>query len=112
MHGLGADRARIRAAVGPCIGQGAYQVGPEFEAAFLAQDRASSPFFSRGKEQECLHFDLGGARVLFASTVRAWPDWRSAALHGTRQVCTNSSAIAARAPARKPTTTAKYLPSS
>lgn len=60
MHGLGADRSRIRAAVGPCIGQGAYEVGPEFEAALLAQDRASLPFFSRSDERERPHFDLGG----------------------------------------------------
>jgi hypothetical protein len=60
MQGLGADCSHIRAAVGPCIGQGAYEVGPEFEAAFLAQDRDSSPFFSRGKDQERPHFDLGG----------------------------------------------------
>src|SRR5256714_6162323 len=29
---LGADRSHIRAAVGPCIGTAAYEVGPEFEA--------------------------------------------------------------------------------
>ena len=31
MEDLGAKRERIRAVVGPCIGQGAYEVGTEFE---------------------------------------------------------------------------------
>ena len=34
MEKLGAKRERIRAAIGPCIGQAAYEVGPEFEARF------------------------------------------------------------------------------
>jgi polyphenol oxidase len=85
MHGLGADRSRIRAAVGPCIGQGAYEVGPEFEAAFLAQDRASSPFFSRDKEQERPHFDLGGY-------VRLRLDRAGVAGMGQRPDCTYAQA--------------------
>src|SRR5262249_6097173 len=31
---LGADPSRIRAAVGPCIAQASYEVGPEFHARF------------------------------------------------------------------------------
>jgi polyphenol oxidase len=57
MERLGARRGRIRAAVGPCIGQVAYEVGPEFEREFLAQDQASRRFFvsvANGKP----HFDL------------------------------------------------------
>ncbi|HEX5957516.1 MAG TPA: polyphenol oxidase family protein, partial [Hyphomicrobiaceae bacterium] len=38
MEGLGAQRRRMAAAVGPCIGAGVYEVGPELEAEFLAQD--------------------------------------------------------------------------
>jgi YfiH family protein len=60
MEGLGADRARIQAAVGPCIGQAAYEVGPEFEAQFLGQDRANARFFARTDQQARPHFDLSG----------------------------------------------------
>ena len=38
MIGIGAKRHRIRAALGPCIGPTAYEVGPEFMAAVLAAD--------------------------------------------------------------------------
>ena len=60
MEGLGAERARIRAAVGPCIGQAAYEVGPEFEAQFLSQERANARFFSRTDPNARPHFDLPG----------------------------------------------------
>jgi YfiH family protein len=60
MERLGARRERIGAAVGPCIGQDAYEVGPEFQAAFLAQDPASREFFSQRSETERPHFDLAG----------------------------------------------------
>ena len=39
MEQLGADRSRITAVLGPCIGPEAYEVGPEFEATFLAQSK-------------------------------------------------------------------------
>ncbi|HVX36221.1 MAG TPA: peptidoglycan editing factor PgeF [Hyphomicrobium sp.] len=60
MERLGARRERIRAAVGPCIGQDAYEVGPEFEAEFLSRDPASREFFSRRSETGRPHFDLSG----------------------------------------------------
>ncbi|AGK58898.1 hypothetical protein HYPDE_36133 [Hyphomicrobium denitrificans 1NES1] len=60
MERLGARRDRIRAAVGPCIGQEAYEVGPEFEAEFLEPDPANRDFFSRRSETERPHFDLSG----------------------------------------------------
>ncbi|MDP3459898.1 MAG: polyphenol oxidase family protein, partial [Hyphomonas sp.] len=41
MEALGADRARIRAAIGPTIQQASYEVGPEFRDAFLAAHPAS-----------------------------------------------------------------------
>ena len=47
MERLGARRERMRAAVGPCIGQAAYEVGPEFEQDFLRQRRDNARFFSR-----------------------------------------------------------------
>lgn len=59
MQGLGADRRRIRAAVGPCINQPAYEVGPEFEAELMALDPGNARFFSRpGGPLGRPHFDL------------------------------------------------------
>ena len=60
MEKLGASRGRIRAAVGPCINQAAYEVGPEFEADFLARDPGYVRFFSRASPQTRPHFDLPG----------------------------------------------------
>lgn len=65
MEKLGAQRGRIRAAVGPCINQGAYEVGPEFEARFLAEDQWFARFFRRPQPGaqpliERPHFDLPG----------------------------------------------------
>ena len=54
MAGLGAEPARIVAAIGPCIAQASYQIGPEFPAPFLAQDPANAAFFADGR------FDLPG----------------------------------------------------
>jgi YfiH family protein len=60
MEQLGATRARIRAAIGPCISQRNYEVGPEFEAELLALDIANARFFqgSAGAARAC--FDLAG----------------------------------------------------
>lgn len=60
MQSLGASVGRIRAAVGPCIGQDAYEVGPEFEAAFLARDPANRRYFVRPTPEARPHFDLAG----------------------------------------------------
>jgi hypothetical protein len=58
MESLGAVRGRICSAVGPCIGQSAYEVGPEFEAVLLAQDPANARFFDRPAEGARARFDL------------------------------------------------------
>lgn len=58
MEAIGADRARIRAAIGPCIGQAAYEVGLEFEAQVVALDPANSCFFMRPSPGARPHFDL------------------------------------------------------
>jgi YfiH family protein len=58
MEGLGGVRARMRAAVGPCINQPAYEVGPEFEAEFLRADAANFRFFVRASEAQRPCFDL------------------------------------------------------
>jgi len=41
----GADPARIAAAIGPCIHQQSYEVGPEFEARFLDKDASFASYF-------------------------------------------------------------------
>ncbi len=61
MESLGADRASIASAVGPCIAQASYQVGPDFPDAFLADDPANAAFFAPDPEEGDKHrFDLRG----------------------------------------------------
>ncbi|MBN2628989.1 MAG: peptidoglycan editing factor PgeF [Rhodobacteraceae bacterium] len=59
MEGLGAHRRDISAIIGPCISQGAYEVGPEFFYSFTDADPAYSRFFATGKGDRML-FDLPG----------------------------------------------------
>ena len=59
MEGLGAARGRIRAAIGPCISQAAYEVGPEFIEEFMDRDPGSDRFFANGAHDRHL-FDLPG----------------------------------------------------
>jgi YfiH family protein len=60
MLALGASRGAIRAALGPCIAQASYEVGPEFVAAFAAADGGSARFFSPGVNEGRAMFDLHG----------------------------------------------------
>jgi YfiH family protein len=57
MEDLGADRGNIVAVIGPCISQKAYEVGPEFLEAFLADDPDNARFFAEGDGDRYL-FDL------------------------------------------------------
>ncbi|SPF77642.1 peptidoglycan editing factor PgeF [Pseudoprimorskyibacter insulae] len=57
MTAIGADRAKIRAVIGPSISQRAYEVGPEFFESFMAEDDASGRFFAKGQGDRFL-FDL------------------------------------------------------
>jgi YfiH family protein len=57
MEALGAKRSRICAAIGPCISQRAYEVGPEFFEDFTRQNSEFSRFFANGKEDR-MQFDL------------------------------------------------------
>lgn len=57
MEALGADRARISAAVGPCIARASYEVSEAFAAPFLAQDAENGRFFAAGRPGH-LMFDL------------------------------------------------------
>ncbi|WP_020185999.1 peptidoglycan editing factor PgeF [Methylopila sp. 73B] len=60
MEKLGARRERVVAALGPCIRQASYEVGPEFAARFAAVDAENARFFApSGKPGHAL-FDLGG----------------------------------------------------
>jgi YfiH family protein len=58
MESLGASRLRIAAAIGPCINQPAYEVGPEFEAQFLMADPTYARFFDRPGPGARPRFDL------------------------------------------------------
>jgi YfiH family protein len=60
MENLGARRARIVAALGPCIAQRSYEVGPEFPAAFLAQSPDNAAFFAPSRRDGHHMFDLPG----------------------------------------------------
>jgi YfiH family protein len=60
MEGLGADRDRITAALGPTIRQPNYEVGPEFVDRFLAGDPGNSRFFRPSQRAGHAMFDLSG----------------------------------------------------
>jgi len=49
MERLGADRSRIAAAVGPCIGRASYEVDDGFLARFAADDPENERFFLAGR---------------------------------------------------------------
>ena len=57
MEKIGARRNRIRAAVGPCIGQPSYEVDDAFRARFDEADAANARFFVPGPRGKP-HFDL------------------------------------------------------
>ena len=70
MEALGADRRRIAAAVGPCIGQASYEVAADLRDAVLARDPADARFFVDGRPERW-QFDLAGycaARLRAAGT--------------------------------------------
>ena len=70
MEALGADRRRIAAAVGPCIGQASYEVAADLRDAVLARDPADASFFADGRPERW-QFDLAGycaARLRAAGT--------------------------------------------
>jgi YfiH family protein len=58
MEAQGAQRARIRAVVGPCISAASYEVGAEFLARFAHEAPGSERFFSPGDEPGKQLFDL------------------------------------------------------
>jgi YfiH family protein len=58
MVALGAEPARISAAIGPCIGPASYEVGLEFLETFVAADAANARFFAAGASADKRLFDL------------------------------------------------------
>jgi polyphenol oxidase len=63
MERLGAERGRMVAAIGPCIAQASYEVGPDLRNAVLADDAAggdAARFFAPGKREDRWQFDLAG----------------------------------------------------
>lgn len=60
MRDLGAVPQRIISAVGPCIAQRSYEVGPRFPAPFLADDPDNAVFFAPAHRKKHYLFDLPG----------------------------------------------------
>ncbi len=60
MERLGADRARMVAAIGPMIRQPNYEVGPDLMDRFVAADPANRRFFVPSDREGHFMFDLAG----------------------------------------------------
>jgi YfiH family protein len=60
METLGAQRRRIRAAVGPCISQAWYEVGAELRQAFLDAAIDNDALFTPARRPDHFQFDLEG----------------------------------------------------
>lgn len=60
MQALGAAPQRIIAAIGPCIWQDSYEVGPDFPVPFTAQDKNYDQFFKPAARAQHHLFDLPG----------------------------------------------------
>jgi YfiH family protein len=74
MVSLGAEPARMRAAVGPCIGPASYEVGMEFFDTFVAASFLNARFFAPGASPQKRFFDLPAfvlARLAAAGVTQA-----------------------------------------
>ncbi len=60
MEKIGAQRSRIRAAIGPLIRQSSYEVGPEFVRRFTDTDESYAQFFVNSARAGHAMFDLPG----------------------------------------------------
>lgn len=72
MESLGARRANIAAAIGPCIGRASYEVDDAFVERFVAEDPANERFFAAGKPGHAM-FDIAAcvaARLAAAGVTR------------------------------------------
>ncbi|RMH51217.1 MAG: peptidoglycan editing factor PgeF [Alphaproteobacteria bacterium] len=79
MRALGARD--IRAAVGPCISQRAYEVGPDFLDAFMAEDPGHARFFAGGRGDR-LMFDLPGFCLARLRAAGVDAEWTGHCTHG------------------------------
>lgn len=59
MEALGAVRARIVCAIGPCIGRSSYEVDMDFAERFERDDPDNGRFFAAGRAGHC-RFDIAG----------------------------------------------------
>jgi YfiH family protein len=74
MEALGADRGRVTVAVGPCIGQDSYEVGPDLRSEVLSRNPDDAVFFVEGRREGRWQFDLAGycqARLAAAGVGKA-----------------------------------------
>jgi YfiH family protein len=74
MEAIGARRARIAAAIGPCIAQPSYEVGADLRDALLARDPKDARFLAPGGRENHWQFDLPGfclARLHAAGVAQA-----------------------------------------
>lgn len=72
MESLGARRANIAVAIGPCIGRGSYEVDDGFVQRFLTDNPANERFFAAGKPGHAM-FDIAAyvaARLSAAGVTR------------------------------------------
>jgi len=58
MESLGAQRQAVLAAIGPCIQQASYEVGPEYQARFVAADTGYADYFRPSDRSDHFLFDL------------------------------------------------------
>jgi YfiH family protein len=73
MESLGARRENVVAALGPCIGQKSYEVGPEFVAAFGAAGDDTARYFTPSRRDGHAMFNLNayvGERAARAGIAR------------------------------------------
>ncbi|KTE01160.1 polyphenol oxidase [Sphingopyxis sp. H038] len=72
MESLGASRANIAVAIGPCIARASYEVDENFVQRFVADDPANERFFAAGKPGHAM-FDIAAyvaARLTAAGVTR------------------------------------------
>lgn len=72
MQSLGASRANIAVAIGPCIGRGSYEVDEGFVQRFVADDQTNERFFAAGRAGHAM-FDIAAyvaARIAAAGVTR------------------------------------------
>lgn len=60
MEKLGAQRSRIKAAIGPCIRQASYEVSDPFRDTFLKEASGNAAWFGQGERPGHWQFDLPG----------------------------------------------------